>query len=112
MEEGHGTENRLEARYSDTDGDLIADPPGEEAEWLDPPTVKFGYLSTEQDRYAEIWAPVLKQLSEKVGKPIEFVKYESPESQLQETQIVPHFISPESMQVPYLWRSINVASSL
>ncbi|MGD9634601.1 MAG: phosphate/phosphite/phosphonate ABC transporter substrate-binding protein [Pirellulales bacterium] len=75
-------ENKLEKNYRDADGDLVADPPTESAEWLDPPTIQFAYLAADQKEYAELWKPVLDKLSAACGRPIEFVTHESPDDEL------------------------------
>jgi phosphonate transport system substrate-binding protein len=74
--------NRLDSRFKDVDGNLVADSPADEAEWLDPPTLAFSYLATNQDRYAEIWGDVLKFVSERCGRPVEFRPQNSPDDQL------------------------------
>ncbi|MEX2306026.1 MAG: phosphate/phosphite/phosphonate ABC transporter substrate-binding protein [Pirellulales bacterium] len=85
--------NRLADRYQDADGDLVADAPADEAQWLDPDKIKFNYLATKQDHYAEVWTPFIAYLSEKIGRPVEYQPYDLPEDQLLaihkgETQIV------------------------
>lgn len=75
-------ENKLDEQYQDANGDLIADAPNDPTAWVDPETIQFAYLAADQDRYAELWAPVLAKLSEACGKPIEFVKHESPDDEL------------------------------
>ncbi len=85
--------NRLADRYRDADGDLVADAPGDKTKWLDPEKVKFNYLATKQDHYADVWTPFIAYLSEKIGRPVEYQPYATPEKQLLaihkgETQIV------------------------
>ncbi|MGI9428394.1 MAG: hypothetical protein ACR2NM_07040 [Bythopirellula sp.] len=40
-------EHSLGAQYTDADGDLVADPPRDEAQWIDPATINFSYLASE-----------------------------------------------------------------
>ena len=74
--------NRLAERYLDANGDLVADAPADKTHWLEPEKVKFNYLATNQNHYAEIWAPFIAYLSEKIGRPVEYQSYASPEDQL------------------------------
>lgn len=74
--------NTLAKSFADADGDLVADPPQDPATWLDPATLKFSYLAVDQDRYAEVWADVLKRLGEQCDRPVEFVRQESADDQL------------------------------
>ena len=76
-------EHRLDEQYSDANGDLVADAPQDEKLWLDPPTINFSYLASEQDRYSEVWANFSKFVGEKTGKPVKFVPQESADGQLQ-----------------------------
>src|SRR5436309_1646826 len=39
--------NHLDARFTDADGDLIADPPKDPNAFLDPPTLTFSYIPAE-----------------------------------------------------------------
>ena len=64
--------NRLDERFQDADGNLVADPPKEPSEWLDPETLKFSYLAANQEHYAEVLASLLQHLSERCGRPVEF----------------------------------------
>jgi len=79
---GDPVKNRLDDRFTDADGDLVADAPEDASQLLDPETLTFSYLATDQDRYREVWASYLTQISEQIGKPIEFVAFDSVESQL------------------------------
>ena len=75
-------DHRLDERFKDVNQDLIADTPEDEAEWIDPETIKFSYLATEQDHYESLWSKFAEYLSEKCDRPVEFVKQDSADSQL------------------------------
>ncbi len=79
-------EHKLSSRYTDADGDLVADPPADESAFVDPEAIKFSYLATEQDRYAEVWAGFIEFVAQQTGKPVEFVKEESSDKQMQALQ--------------------------
>jgi phosphonate transport system substrate-binding protein len=74
--------NRLAERYRDANGDLVADAPTDTTHWLKPETIKFNYLATNQDHYAEIWVPFIAYLSETIDRPVQYQPYGSPEEQL------------------------------
>jgi phosphonate transport system substrate-binding protein len=74
--------NRLAERFRDADSDMVADAPTDATHWLNPEKVRFNYLATKQDHYAEVWAPFIAYLSEKIGLPVEYQAYDTPEEQL------------------------------
>ena len=76
----------LKRRQLDVNQDLIADTPEKESEWIDPDTIKFSYLATEQDHYESLWAKFAEYLSKQCGLPVEFVKQDSADSQLSAIQ--------------------------
>jgi phosphonate transport system substrate-binding protein len=76
------SENRLDPKFRDADANLVADPPADEADWLDPPVLTFSYLATDQDQYEEAWSEALKFVGERCGRTVEFRRQESPDSQL------------------------------
>jgi phosphonate transport system substrate-binding protein len=76
-------EHQLSAQYTDTDGDLIADPPQDVNQWIDPPTINFSYLATEQDHYADVWAQFIDFLGKQCNRPVTFVHQNSVDGQLQ-----------------------------
>ncbi len=85
--------NRLDAHYVDADADMVADLPTDPAQRLAPQTLKFNYLAAEQEHYEKIWAPFLADISQRVGRPVEYQRFDSPEDQLRalkkgETHIV------------------------
>jgi phosphonate transport system substrate-binding protein len=75
-------EHRLSSRYTDADGDLIADPPKDVNHWIDPPTINFSYLATEQDRYADVWAQFIDFLGQQCNRTVTFVHQDSVDGQL------------------------------
>jgi phosphonate transport system substrate-binding protein len=74
--------NQLGSQFKDADNNLVADPPQDSKEWLDPPTLNFSYLAADQERHAETFADLLKFISERCGRPVEFRPQESPDDQL------------------------------
>lgn len=74
----------LDARYCDADGDLIADIPTDESQWIDPDTLVFAYTPVEDPAvYKTAWADFLDHLSEKTGKDIVFFPVQSNAAQIE-----------------------------
>ncbi|UYG00235.1 phosphate/phosphite/phosphonate ABC transporter substrate-binding protein [Halomonas sp. GD1P12] len=68
----------LSSRYTDDDGDMIADVPSDESQWVDPDTLVFAYTPVEDPAvYAEVWADFLEHLSEATGKEVQFFPVQS-----------------------------------
>lgn len=69
---------QLDDRFVDNDGDLIADIPADEAEWVDPDTLIFAYTPVEDPAvYVDVWAGFLDHLSEVTGKEVQFFPVQS-----------------------------------
>ena len=79
-------EHRLSSQYTDANGDLIADPPQDDNQWIDPPTINFSYLATEQDHYADVWANFIDFVSQQCNRTVTFVPQDSVDSQLRAMQ--------------------------
>lgn len=76
---------KLSDRYADADGDLLADRPDDESEWLDPEAIVFSYVATSAGDAAEeeaTWQEVTAALSEKLGKPVNYQRFSDPGEQL------------------------------
>lgn len=68
----------------DKDGDLLADPPADPSEWVDPNRLVFAYTPVEDPSiYKEVWKEFLAFLSEKTGKRVEFFPVQSNAAQLE-----------------------------
>jgi phosphonate transport system substrate-binding protein len=79
-------EHRLSSQYTDADGDLVADPPQDINQWIDPPTINFSYLATEQDRYADVWANFVDFVGQYCNRTVTFVHQDSVDGQLRAIQ--------------------------
>jgi len=74
----------LSSRYTDTDGDMIADIPADESQWVDPDTLVFAYTPVEDPAvYADVWADFLDHLAEATGKRVQFFPVQSNAAQLE-----------------------------
>ena len=69
---------QLDQMYCDENGDLVADLPADESEWLNPDTLVFAYTPVEDPAiYADIWQPFIDHLSEVTGKDVRFFAVQS-----------------------------------
>ena len=77
-------EFRLDSRYQDTDGDLIADVPTDASQLVDPDQLIFAYTPVEDPAvYAEVWEGFLKHMEEKTGKSVQFFPVQSNAAQIE-----------------------------
>ena len=75
--------NRLDARFADTDNDLVADAPADAADRLDPSTLTFSFIATsDPSRYREVWAAFVDHLARTTGRSVEYLLIESSDEQL------------------------------
>ncbi|MGH1359361.1 MAG: phosphate/phosphite/phosphonate ABC transporter substrate-binding protein [Burkholderiaceae bacterium] len=75
---------KLDARYTDADGDLIADIPTDAAKQVDPGTLIFAYTPVEDPAvYKEAWADFLDHLSKTTGKKVLFFPVQSNAAQIE-----------------------------
>lgn len=77
-------EFKLDSRYQDADGDLMADIPTDASQLVDPETLVFAYTPVEDPAvYAEVWEGFLKHMEEKTGKPVQFFPVQSNAAQIE-----------------------------
>ncbi len=75
---------QLDSRYTDNDGDLIADIPSDPSQQVDPGTLIFAYTPVEDPAvYAEAWSDFLAHLEEKTGKKVQFFPVQSNAAQIE-----------------------------
>ena len=74
----------LDPRYTDADGDLVADVPEDPADRIDPPTLIFAYTPVEDPAvYAEVWQGFLDHMAELTGKKVQFFPVQSNAAQIE-----------------------------
>lgn len=74
----------LDARYTDANGDLVADRPADVTQQVDPDTLIFAYTPAEDPAvYARVWAGFLDHLAEVTGKKVEFFPVQSDAAQIE-----------------------------
>jgi len=80
---GAPTTNRLADVFVDADQNLIADTPSDPAALRDPETLRFCFLN-DQGGAADPgrWQPLLEAITQKTGRPAEYVSFATVEAQL------------------------------
>ncbi|MBS9403760.1 phosphate/phosphite/phosphonate ABC transporter substrate-binding protein [Halomonas sp. TRM85114] len=70
--------------YTDDDGDMVADIPEDESQWLDPDTLVFAYTPVEDPAvYADVWADFLDHMEEVTDKNVQFFPVQSNAAQIE-----------------------------
>jgi phosphonate transport system substrate-binding protein len=74
----------LDQRYSDQDGDLVADAPKDAKQWVDPSVLIFAYTPVEDPSvYAKVWDGFLKHMAKVTGKRVQFFPVQSNAAQIE-----------------------------
>jgi len=74
----------LDARFTDADGDLVADTPTDPSKLVDPATLIFAYTPVEDPAvYAKVWEGFLKHMEQLTGKRVQFFPVQSNAAQLE-----------------------------
>ncbi len=74
----------LDSRYTDADGDLIADIPTDASKLVDPDMLIFAYTPVEDPAvYNEAWSDFVAYLEEKTGKKVRFFPVQSNAAQIE-----------------------------
>ncbi len=75
--------NALDARFTDSDSDLVADPPADAKQLVDPATLYFCYVAQDDPtEYEAAFKDFMAHLSKVTGKPVEYVPVTSTTDQL------------------------------
>lgn len=75
---------KLDSRYQDNDGDLVADIPSQTEKQTDPATLVFAYTPVEDPAvYREVWSGFLEHLSDVTGKQVQFFPVQSNAAQIE-----------------------------
>ena len=75
---------KLDPRYTDADGDMVADTPTAAKDWVDPATLVFAYTPAEDPAvYAKVWRGFLDHLAKVTGKKVVFFPVQSNAAQLE-----------------------------
>ena len=75
---------KLDVRYCDDNGDLVADTPSDKSKWLNPSTLVFSYTPVEDPSvYENVFAEFIAYLSKKTGKRVKWYGAESYAAQVE-----------------------------
>lgn len=79
-----GNVKAMDPRFTDADGDLIADIPTDPRQWVDPSTLIFAYTPVEDPAvYVEVWREFLDHMAKVTGKRVQFFPVQSNAAQLE-----------------------------
>jgi len=74
----------LDERFTDADGDLVADIPTDESALIDPETIIFTYTPVEDPAvYQDVWQGFMDHMAELTGKEVQFFPVNSNAAQLE-----------------------------
>src|SRR5215510_2272685 len=77
-------EFKLDARFQDADGDMVADTPTDPSKWIDPSTLVFAYTPVEDPAvYAKVWKGFLEHMEKVTGKRVQFFAVQSNAAQIE-----------------------------
>jgi phosphonate transport system substrate-binding protein len=74
----------LDSRFTDADGDLVADAPKDPKDFVDPAVLIFAYTPVEDPAvYAKVWDGFLQHMAKVTGKRIQFFPVQSNAAQIE-----------------------------
>lgn len=74
----------LDVMYCDRNGDMVADLPEDQSQWVNPNTLIFAYTPVEDPAiYADIWQPFIDHLAEVTGRNVRFFAVQSNAAQVE-----------------------------
>src|SRR5919106_1864508 len=77
-------EFKLDSRFQDADGDMVADTPADPSKQIDPATLVFAYTPVEDPAvYAKVWMGFLEHMEKVTGKKLQFFPVQSNAAQIE-----------------------------
>lgn len=74
----------LDSRFTDANGDMVADAPTDPKQWIDPATLIFAYTPVEDPEvYRKVWDEFLAHMSKVTGKRVIFFPVQSNAAQIE-----------------------------
>ena len=74
----------MDQRFTDADGDMVADAPKDPKQFVDPPVLVFSYTPVEDPAvYAKVWDGFIKHMEKVTGKRVQFFPVQSNAAQLE-----------------------------
>jgi phosphonate transport system substrate-binding protein len=81
---GPSTPMQLDPQYTDANGDLVADPPKDPSQLINPDKIVFSFVGSDSaDEERDNWKDFANYISKKIGKPIEVVAFKNREDERQ-----------------------------
>ncbi len=81
---GAAETRRLDPRFTDADGDLVADAPTDPKDWVNPNTLIFAYTPVEDPAvYRDVWKEFIEHMEKVTGKKVQFFPVQSNAAQLE-----------------------------
>ena len=79
-----GNRGKLDVRFCDDNGDLVADTPTDKSKWLNPSTLVFSYTPVEDPSvYENVFSEFMTYMSKKTGKRVKWYGAESYAAQVE-----------------------------
>ena len=79
-----GSVSAMDPRFTDADGDMVADIPSDPKQWVDPATLIFAYTPVEDPFvYAKVWDGFIRHMEQGTGKKVQFFPVQSNAAQLE-----------------------------
>ncbi|CAH7448346.1 Phosphonate ABC transporter substrate-binding protein [Vibrio chagasii] len=79
-----GSALAMDTRYEDRTGNLVADIPQDESQWVDPNTLIFAYTPVEDPAvYADVWSEFLSHLEKTTEKTVRFFPVQNNAAQIE-----------------------------
>lgn len=74
----------MDPRFTDADGDMVADAPTDPKDWVDPDTIIFAYTPVEDPSvYTKVWEGFLQHMEKTTGKKVQFFPVQSNAAQIE-----------------------------
>jgi len=74
----------MDPRFTDTDGDMVADAPKDAKQWVDPSTLVFAYTPVEDPAvYSKVWQEFIDHLAKTTGKKVQFFPVQNNAAQIE-----------------------------
>jgi phosphonate transport system substrate-binding protein len=65
--------HKLDPKFTDANGNMVADPPTDPSQLIDPPTIRFAFVEEEDAaKQKKAWQGFMDYLSKATGKPVEY----------------------------------------
>jgi phosphonate transport system substrate-binding protein len=65
--------HKLDPKFTDANGDLVASVPTDPSKFVDPPTLRFAFIEEDDPAKQKVaWQPFMDYLSKVTGKPVEY----------------------------------------